>query len=222
MSLALFDLDNTLIAGDSDYEWGKWLVHKNKVDADYYQRMNEKFYRDYEAGSLDMHAYLDFALEPLANIAPEELKNLHREFMAEIIAPLWLPAAEQLLAKHRDQGDFLIVISATNRFVVEPICQKLNVDEVIATEPEVCDGRYTGRVSGTPSYREGKVKRIQDWLKGSDKNLEGSYFYSDSSNDLPLLELVDNPIAVNPDNKLRAEAGQRGWPIISLREKVFT
>ena len=217
MSLALFDLDNTLIAGDSDYEWGKWLVHKNKVDKDHYKRMNEQFYQDYEAGVLDIYAYLDFALAPLAQIEPAELDALHREFMEQIIAPMWLPSAEKLLAKHREKGDLLVIISATNRFIVEPICHKLGVEEIIATEPERINGRYTGKVSGVPSYQQGKVERLQDWLQKRHETLQGSYFYSDSINDLPLLQLVDNPVAVNPDSKLKAEAQVQAWPIMSLR-----
>ncbi|PCH53037.1 MAG: HAD-IB family hydrolase [Cellvibrionales bacterium] len=218
MSLALFDLDNTLIAGDSDYEWGKWLVRKNKVDAAYYQRMNERFFRDYEAGVLDIYAYLEFALAPLAQIEPDELSDLHREFMEQIILPLCLPDAEKLLTKHRDKGDLLVVISATNRFIVEPICRRLNVDEVIATELEMLNGRYTGKVLGTPSYQTGKVKRLQTWLKDHSETLQDSYFYSDSINDLSLLQLVDYPVAVDPDPRLRAEAEHNEWPIISLRD----
>lgn len=217
MSLALFDLDNTLIAGDSDYEWGKWLVHKNKVDKDHYKRMNEQFYRDYEAGVLDIYAYLDFALAPLAQIEPAELDALHREFMEQIIAPMWLPSAEKLLARHREKGDLLVIISATNRFIVEPICHKLGVEEIIATEPEQINGRYTGKVSGMPSYQQGKVERLHDWLQNRHETLRGSYFYSDSINDLSLLKLVDNPVAVNPDSKLKAEAQAQAWPIMSLR-----
>lgn len=218
MSLALFDLDNTLIAGDSDYEWGKWLVHKNKVDKDYYERMNEQFFRDYQAGVLDIYAYLNFALAPLAQIEPEELQVLHQEFMEQIIAPLWLPGAEQLLARHRGKGDVLVIISATNRFIVEPICHKLGVEEVIATEPEMINGRYTGKVAGVPSYQQGKVTRLRDWLQDRHETLQGSYFYSDSINDLTLLQVVDNPVAVNPDSKLAAEARAQAWPIMSLRD----
>ena len=217
VSLALFDLDNTLIAGDSDFEWGKWLVHKNKVDGDYYRRTNEAFFHDYEAGVLDIYAYLEFALAPLAVIEPEELLALRREFMEQIIVPMWLPEAEALLEKHRQRGDMLLIISATNRFVVEPISTRLKVTELIATEPEMIGGRYTGKVSGTPSYKDGKVERLRDWLKGRDETLQGSYFYSDSINDLPLLELVEHPVAVDPDAELKAQAQARGWPVMSLR-----
>lgn len=218
MSIALFDLDNTLIAGDSDYEWGKWLVRNGMVDADYYARMNERFYRDYERGELDMNAYLAFALAPLASIAQAELQRLREGFMRDVIAPLWLPAAERLLAKHRAAGHQLIIISATNRFIIEPICRKLGVKDVIATEPEFKDGAYTGRVAGVPSYREGKVTRLQAWLTQTGRGLEGSFFYSDSHNDIALLERVENPVAVDPDEKLRARAEFENWPIISLRQ----
>lgn len=218
MPLALFDLDNTLIAGDSDYEWGKWLVHQNKVDARHYERVNEQFYQQYQDGELDIFAYLDFALAPLASIEPTELRALRDAFMARIIEPLWLPRAEQLLSQHRQRGDKLVIISATNRFIVEPICHRLGVREIIATEPEMHDGRYTGKVSGVPSYREGKVERLKTWLAGRHESLKGSYFYSDSLNDLALLQAVDHPVAVDPDPQLKAEAEARGWPIISLRD----
>ena len=218
MSLALFDLDNTLIAGDSDYEWGKWLVIHNRVDAGYYQRMNERFYQQYQAGELDIYAYLDFALAPLASIDPAELLALRDDFMARVIEPLLLPRAEQLLHRHRQQGDCLVIVSATNRFIVEPICHKLGVREIIATEPEMRTGRYTGKVSGLPSYREGKVKRVKAWVEQCEQTLDDSYFYSDSHNDLALLQAVDHPVAVDPDPQLKAEAQVRGWPIISLRD----
>ena len=236
MPLALFDLDNTLIAGDSDYEWGRFLVSIGKVDADLYQRTNEVFYRDYQRGQLDIQAYLRFALAPLAAMEPSELAAIHQRFMADIIRPLWLSKAEALIAQHREQGDQLVIITATNRFVVEPICAALGVSDIIATEPEILNGRYTGAVVGEPSFKEGKVIRLQQWLAergfgaqpGEDgktgaligEGLEGSFFYSDSGNDLPLLMIVDNPVAVDPDDELCREAEARGWPVISLRESV--
>ncbi len=217
MALAIFDLDNTLIAGDSDHGWGEFLVTRNKVDAVAYRDMNEKFYDDYQQGRLDIHEYLAFALEPLARLPPEELAALHREFMAEVIEPLCLPRAEALVQRHRQQGDLLMVITSTNRFIVEPICRRLGIGELLATELEVDQGRYTGKVAGTPTYREGKVARLREWLDSRDDTLAGSYFYSDSINDLPLLEEVDNPVAVDPDEPLAAIAAERGWPVISLR-----
>lgn len=217
MPLALFDLDNTLLGGDSDHAWGEFLVRMARVDGALYQRQNDQFLRDYHAGHLDIDAYLRFALAPLAALARRELDQLHARFMAEVVSTLILPKALALLARHRAAGDRLVVITATNRFVVQPICARLGVAEVIATEPEQVDGRYTGVVLGVPCYREGKVVRLREWLAATAETLAGSYFYSDSSNDLPLLELVDNPVAVDPDPHLDAVARATGWPVISLR-----
>lgn len=217
MALALFDLDNTLIAGDSDHAWGEFLGRIGKVDPVEHRHRNDQFYRDYQAGRLDMGAYLRFALAPLATMPMNELRRLHQQFMSEVIDPLWLPQAEALVARHRDAGDHVLVITSTNRFVVEPICARLGIADLIATELELVDGRYTGNVIGVPSYREGKVTRLKAWLAGRDQTLSGSYFYSDSINDLPLLQEVGNPVAVDPDPQLLAVARSRGWPVISLR-----
>jgi|TARA_B110000114_G_scaffold140033_1_gene147653 HAD superfamily hydrolase (TIGR01490 family) len=217
MALAIFDLDNTLIAGDSDHGWGEFLVANDKVDANHYQKMNDQFYADYEAGCLDILAYLEFSLAPLAATSMEELAVLHLKFMQQIISPLRLPKAEALIEQHRQAGDRLLVITSTNRFIVEPICQALGIDELLATDPEIIDGRYTGKIVGTPTYQEGKVERLKLWLSENNETLEGSYFYSDSINDLPLLLEVDKPVAVDPDDSLSAEAASRGWDIISLR-----
>ena len=217
MPLALFDLDNTLLAGDSDYAWGEFLVHENKVDPNHYARMNEQFYEDYQQGKLDIFEYLRFALAPLAALEPQELVDLHRKFMNDVISKMWLPAAEALVEQHRAAGDRLMVISATNRFIVEPICHRFGINEIIATEPEQIEGRYTGQVVGVPSYQQGKVTRLQNWLEENDEILAGSSFYSDSINDLPLLEVVEKPVAVNPDKLLLAEANQRDWPVLDLR-----
>lgn len=218
MPLALFDLDNTLIAGDSDHGWGEFLVGKKIVDADYYKQMNDQFYQDYQNGQLDMSAYLEFSLAPLGNLSHIELKQLHSQFMVEVIEPLWLTKAETLLQKHRDSGDTLMIITSTNRFVVEPICNKLGVEHLIATELEQKNDQYTGQVSGIPSYKEGKVTRLNQWLEQSGLDMAGSSFYSDSINDLPLLEIVDHPVTVDPCSQLRVVALQRGWDIISLRD----
>lgn len=218
MPLALFDLDNTLIAGDSDHGWGEFLVGKKIVDADYYKQMNDQFYQDYQNGQLDMSAYLEFSLAPLGKLSYAELKRLHSQFMVEVIEPLWLAKAETLLQKHRDSGDTLMVITSTNRFVVEPICNKLGVEHLIATELEQQNDQYTGQVSGIPSYKEGKVTRLNQWLEHSGLDMAGSSFYSDSINDLSLLEIVDRPVAVDPCPQLREAALQRGWDIISLRD----
>ncbi|MDA9094997.1 HAD-IB family hydrolase [Porticoccaceae bacterium] len=217
MALAIFDLDNTLIAGDSDHGWGEFLVANDKVDANHYQKMNDQFYADYEAGCLDILAYLEFSLAPLAATSMEELAALHLKFMQQIISPLRLPKAEALIEQHRQAGDRLLVITSTNRFIVEPICQALGIDELLATDPEIIDGRYTGKIVGTPTYQEGKVERLKLWLSENNETLKGSYFYSDSINDLPLLLEVDKPVAVDPDDSLSAEAASRGWDIISLR-----
>ncbi|MEH6617038.1 MAG: HAD family hydrolase [Porticoccus sp.] len=219
MPLAIFDLDNTLIAGDSDHGWGEFLVAQNIVDAAYYKKMNDQFYNDYQNGTLNMSAYLEFSLAPLAKLDSSELTKLHAQFMVDVIDPMWLPQAERLLQQHRDCGDTLMVITSTNRFVVEPICEKLGVDHLIATELEQHNNRYTGHVSGIPSYKEGKVTRLNNWLTQTGHSMEGSSFYSDSINDLPLLEIVERPVAVDPCDLLKAEATKRNWEIISLRDE---
>ena len=218
MSLAIFDLDNTLIAGDSDHGWGQFLVTHNIVDADYYQRMNDQFYQDYQSGNLDMLAYVKFALQPLNDKSAEQLEQLHQQFMAEVIAPMWLPKAEQLLQQHRDAGDFILIITSTIRFIVEPICEKLGVDDLIATEPEQNNGQYTGNIIGVPSFQEGKITRLNEWLQATGNSTDGASFYSDSINDLPLLEIIDRPVAVDPCDALRKAAENRSWEIISLRD----
>ena len=218
MALAIFDLDNTLIAGDSDHSWGEFLVAEQRVDAREFREINDQFYADYVAGSLDIFAYLEFSLRPLSQIPMVELQQLQTKFMQQVIEPMYLPKARALLQKHRDAGDRLLVISATNRFIVEPICHSLGIEELLATDPEIADGRYTGKVSGIPTYKAGKVTRLRAWLQEQSETLEGSWFYSDSINDLPLLLEVDNPVAVDPCDSLRREAGDQGWPIISLRD----
>jgi HAD superfamily hydrolase (TIGR01490 family) len=217
MALAIFDLDNTLIAGDSDHSWGQFLVAQGRVDQSHYQTMNDRFYADYEAGCLDIHAYLEFSLAPLATLSASDLETLHLEFMEQVIAPMRLALADRLVEKHRADGDRLLVITSTNRFIVEPICQSLGLSETLATEPEMVDGRYTGRIVGIPTYQEGKVKCLDLWLRENNETLDGSYFYSDSINDMPLLLKVTHPVAVDPDPQLRAEAVNRGWDSISLR-----
>jgi len=217
MPLAIFDLDNTLIAGDSDHGWGDFLVKEGVVEANYYKRMNDQFYQDYQNGSLDMHAYLQFSLQPLVGKNDEALQALHDKFMHEIIGPMWLPKADTLLEQHRQAGDFLLVITSTNRFVVEPICKKLQVDDVIATEPEQLNNHYTGNIVGVPCFQEGKITHLNQWLEKTGHSLKGASFYSDSINDLPLLQAVDRPVAVDPCDALKAEAENREWEIISLR-----
>lgn len=218
MSLAIFDLDNTLLSTDSDHAWGEFLLEQGAVDPVAYREANERFMADYNAGTLDMAAFLEMALKPLADNPPEQLAAWHQQFMASKIEPHILPKAEELLARHRTKGDTLLIITATNRFITAPIAERLGVDHLIAVNPEVANGRYTGRVSGIPSYREGKVTRLHQWLEQQDLSMDGAWFYSDSHNDLPLLEKVDHPVAVDPDDTLRKIAEERQWRIMSLRD----
>lgn len=219
MSLAIFDLDNTLIADDSDFLWGQFLVDRGIVDKDHYEQANTKFYEDYKQGNLDIVEFLDFSLAPLAAHDTEQLYRWREEFVETVIKPITLTAAHELVEQHRAAGDTLMVITATNRFVTEPIVKLYGIEHLLATTPELIDGRYTGKFTDTPCFQAGKVKQLHDWLSSSTASLEGSYFYSDSHNDLPLLKLVDKPVAVDPDDKLRTAAQQAGWPIISLRSR---
>jgi HAD superfamily hydrolase (TIGR01490 family) len=220
VSLAIFDLDNTLIADDSDYLWGQFLVDQGIVDKNLYESANAKFYDDYKQGSLDIVEFLRFSLQPLADNNPEQLYQWRAQFIEEAIRPLLLEPAQQLIDKHRNRGDTLLVITATNRFVTEPIVQLYGIENLLATTPEFIDGRYTGGFNGIPCFREGKVKLLEAWLKNSTETMQDSWFYSDSHNDLPLLKLVDHPVAVDPDEKLTQFADAANWPIISLRNGV--
>ncbi len=221
MTLAIFDLDNTLIAGDSDHLWGDFLVERGLVDAVHYKATNDQFYQDYKDGRLDIHAYLRFALSPLAEHALSNLIDWRSEFLEEKIRPIMLPAAQKLLQRHRDQGHTLMIITATNDFVTGPIAESLGVDYLLATRAEMTAERYTGEIEGVPCYREGKVQRLYEWLQQHpQRSLAGSWFYSDSHNDLPLLRKVANPVAVDPDPVLQREAQEAGWPLMSLRGKA--
>lgn len=217
MELAIFDLDNTLLNGDSDYLWGRFLVQQGMVDGELYERENQRFYEEYKAGTLDIFEFLRFSLRPLAEHDLDTLLALRRDFLQRDIEPIILPQARALIEDHRRRGHLLLIITATNRFVTEPIAERLGVDDLIATDPEFKHGRYTGEVSGPPSFRQGKVERLNAWLKQGGHNLASSWFYSDSHNDLPLLELVSHPVAVDPDDTLRQHAAYKGWPCISLR-----
>ena len=217
MNLAIFDLDNTLLAGDSDYLWGRFLVEQGHVDGDYYERENLRYYEEYQAGTLDIFEFLRFSLKPLAEHDMATLQAWHQQFMAEKIVPIMLPKAAKLLQKHRDAGDYLLIITATNSFVTAPIAEALGVDHILATDPELSDGGYTGEVAGTPCFQHGKVTRLNAWLAETGHNLADSWFYSDSHNDLPLLEMVTNPVVVDADDTLAAHAVAKGWPHISLR-----
>ena len=217
MALAIFDLDNTLIGGDSDHLWGEFLVRHGHVDADFYRSENDRFYQEYQNGTLNIYDWLDFQFKPLTSQSMDTLQQWHQQFMEEEIAPIWLPKAEALVASHRAKGDTLLIITATNRFVTAPIAEKLEIPHLIATELEMVDGGYSGKVEGTPSYQEGKITRLNQWLEQQQLSMEGSSFYSDSHNDLPLLEHVDHPVAVDPDPTLHDTATARGWPILTLR-----
>ena len=218
MSLAIFDLDNTLIADDSDYLWGQFLVDQGIVDKEHYENANAKFYEDYKQGTLDIVEFLRFSLKPLADNDTEQLYRWRTQFIEQSIKPLMLEPAQQLIDKHKDRGDTLLVITATNRFVTEPIVQLYGIENLLATAPEFIDGRFTGGFNGIPCFQEGKVKLLEAWLKDSTETMQDSWFYSDSHNDLPLLKLVDHPVAVNPDEKLAEFAQAANWPIISLRD----
>jgi HAD superfamily hydrolase (TIGR01490 family) len=220
MRLALFDLDNTLLAGDSDYEWGQFLVDHGVLERGVYEAQNRAYYDQYVAGTLDIHEYLGFALRPLAEHAAPELERWHAEFMRLRIAPMITPAARALVRRHLEAEDLCAIVTATNSFVTAPIASEFAVRHLIATEPETREGRFTGRVAGTPCFREGKVRRVDEWLASQGRRLgdfHESVFYSDSHNDLPLLERVTRPVAVDPDAALAAEAGRRGWAVMSLR-----
>lgn len=217
MTLAIFDLDNTLIGGDSDNLWGEFVCQQGIVEGDDFRARNDQFYADYRAGDLDIDAYLRFALSPLIGVPRATRDAWHARFMRTMIEPILLPAAADLIAQHRADGHDLLIITATNRFVTEPIAARLGIDELIACEGEMVNDVYTGEPSGVPSYAGGKVTRLLAWLEERGASMEGAWFYSDSHNDLPLLELVDNPVAVDPDETLRDRAEKHNWPIISLR-----
>ncbi len=217
MALALFDLDNTLLADDSDFLWGCFLVEQGLVDKTAYDEANKRFYAEYKQGTLDIFKFLAFSLKPLTQYSTEKLSELHREFMYRHIRPVMTEKGIRQIQHHRDQGDYTVIITATNRFVTGPIAQAFQVDDLIATEPEIIDGKYTGKVAGTPCFQEGKITRLNQWLLNTAHDLKNSTFYSDSHNDLALLECVTTPIAVDPDDELKATALERNWEIRSFR-----
>lgn len=220
MALALFDLDNTLLDGDSDHLWGVFLSEQGIVDRSYYEKENDRFYQEYKDGELDIMEFLRFAMKPLADNPREKLEHWREQFLAEKIRPAITQAARDLVDQHKAAGDTCMVITATNSFVTAPITEMFGIGHLIATLPEQNSlGEYTGNVAGTPSFREGKVERLHEWLQTQQQSLEGSFFYSDSNNDLPLLEIVDNPVVVNADERLLAHAQQHGWPQMQLRRE---
>lgn len=221
--LALFDLDHTLLPCDSDYEWGQFLARIGVVDSKYYAQQNERFYQDYKDGKLDIHEFLRFALKPLSEHSRAQLKEWHDAFMNEVINSQVHQKAVDLVKRHQDAGDLCCVVTATNSFVTRPIVESFGIKHLIATEPATVENNplanYTGDVKGIPNFREGKIQNLQDWLASQNLALDSlsrSYFYSDSMNDLPLLEKVSHPVATNPDDRLRNEANKRNWPILEL------
>ncbi len=221
--LALFDLDHTLLPCDSDYEWGQFLARIGVVDSQYYAEQNERFYQDYKNGRLDIDEFLRFALKPLSEHSRAQLKEWHDAFMKEVIHGHLRQQALDLVKRHQDAGDLCCVVTATNSFVTRPIVESFGIEHLIATEPATAGdhplANFTGAVKGAPNFREGKIQRVHDWLASQNLALDRlprSYFYSDSMNDLPLLEKVSNPVATNPDALLRSEAAKRNWPILEL------
>jgi len=217
MSLAIFDLDNTLIGGDSDFLWGEFLGEEGVVDANAYRKKNEYFYQQYDLGALDIYAWLEFCLEPLSRYSMKELQEFHHRFMIQKIEPIMLDKAQNCINQHKERGDTVLVMTASNSFVTAPIVKKYGINQLLATEPEIKAGRYTGGVSGIPCFQSGKVDKLMPWLQKNEETLTGSTFYSDSHNDLPLLELVDNPVAVNADKILTKIAEKKGWEVLNWR-----
>jgi HAD superfamily hydrolase (TIGR01490 family) len=217
MTLAIFDLDNTLLVGDSDYEWGHFLANLGVVKASSYERENRRFYAQYQSGTLDIYEFARFAYKPLADNRLADLHQWRDVFVEERIRPLILPKGRALLQRHRAEGHILLIITSTNRFVTEPIARALGVQHLLASEPEFRNNCYTGELTGTPCFREGKIMHLEAWLSEHGHNLNGSWFYSDSHNDLPLLKKVSHPVAVDADETLTQYAREHGWPLISLR-----
>jgi HAD superfamily hydrolase (TIGR01490 family) len=219
VNLTLFDLDNTLLSGDSDFEWAQFLIEQGVLDGEVYEARNNEFYAQYKAGTLDIHAFLDFQLKPLSRHPRSELDAWHAEFMRRKILPIIRARGRELVATHR--ADLCAIVTATNRFVTAPIAREFGIVHLIATEPVEVGGEFTGEVAGTPCFRDGKIERVGQWLAARGESLASfaqSRFYSDSLNDLPLLARVTHPVAVDPDDTLRAHAEKHGWPVISLED----
>lgn len=221
ISLALFDLDNTLLKGDSDFEWAQFLIKKGVVDPEIQAARNAEFYADYKAGTLDIHAFLDFQLAPLARHPRAQLDAWHREFMAEHIRPIMLDNARMLVSRHLALGHLCAVVTATNAFVTGEIAREFGIPHLIATIPGIKDGQFTGKPVGTPSFQRGKIERVEAWLEALglwQGSFAARWFYSDSHNDLPLLDWSTHPVAVDADDTLTVKAQSLGWPVISLRD----
>ena len=218
MSLAIFDLDNTLIGGDSDYLWGEFLCDEGIIsDRQSFEKKNDYFYQQYELGSLDIYAWAEFSFEILSHYSINELEAFHLKFMAQKIEPILLEKAQDCINSHKENGDTVLVITASNTFVTAPIVKRYGINHLIATEPEIVSGRYSGKVSGIPCFKSGKIENLMPWLERNGESLKDSTFYSDSHNDLPLLEQVDNPVAVNSDEILAKIAQTKGWDILNWR-----
>ena len=217
MKLALFDLDHTLLDGDSDSLWGRFLVKQGVVDGDEYRREGARYMAEYRAGRLDIHEFLAFGLRPLKDNTPERLETWRSAFMHDCVLPRIPAASRALLEQHRGLGHTLVIITATNSFITVPVAAEFGVDALIATEPEKDGARFTGRVAGVPCFREGKVRKLDAWLEQMGGRPDETWFYSDSHNDLPLLQRVDHPVAVNPDEVLSKTAAERNWPVMSLK-----
>ena len=219
MKLVLFDLDNTLLDGDSDYEWAQFLIEQGVLERASYEQRNQDFFDQYKAGRLDIYAFLDFQLAPLAQYPRAQLDAWHRLFMTQKILPKICAAARRLVNRSLHEAELCAIVTATNSFVTAPIAREFGVAHLVATEPEEIGGRFTGKVSGTPCFREGKISRVEQWLDAQGRRWDDfseTRFYSDSHNDLPLLERVTHPVAVRPDHTLRQAALARGWDIIAL------
>ena len=218
MPLAIFDLDNTLIGGDSDYLWGEFLCDQCIIsDKDSFQKMNDYFYQQYEIGKLDIYAWAEFSFKVLAEYSLNELNKLRQEFIDTKIRPIFLEKAQNCIDTHKKNGDTVLVITASNTFITKPVVEMYGIEHLLATEPEFKSGRFTGKVSGIPCFQSGKIDNLMPWLENHNESLNGSYFYSDSHNDLPLLELVDTPIAVNSDKILTSVAEEKGWQVFNWR-----
>jgi HAD superfamily hydrolase (TIGR01490 family) len=220
-NLALFDLDNTLLAGDSDYNWSLFLISEGLLDAKTHQDRNEQFYQDYKNGCLNITEFLAFQLKPLSEHSKQFLDELHVKYMDKVIRPMMTKKAQALVDEHKAAGDLCVVITATNSFVTKPIATAYGIEHLLGSDPEMVNGQYTGGVTGVPTYKEGKVIRLNQWLEARGSKLSDydvSYFYSDSHNDLPLMKLVTNPVAVDADETLTAYAKAQAWPAISLRD----
>ena len=220
MNLALFDLDNTLLAGDSDFEWAQFLISKGVLDREVYEARNQTFYNQYKAGTLDIFEFLDFQLKPLARHSRAQLDAWHREFLDSRIRPMMTPQSQALVKEHLASGAVVAIVTATNSFVTGPIARAFGIPHLVATVPAQENGAFTGKPRGTPAFKAGKIERVEAWLESLGlcwESFDKSSFYSDSHNDLPLMKKVNNPVAVDPDDTLRAHATAQGWPVISLR-----